>query len=56
MDDEQQNPDEDLDKLYEQYIKQDDELSKRDLSLDAIQNSPCNLIIAGQYRKSLHRI
>ena len=37
MDEEHQNPDEDLDKLYEQYIKQDDELSKRDLSLDAIQ-------------------
>ena len=32
MNDEQQNPDDDLDKLYEQYIKQDDELSKRDLS------------------------
>ena len=32
MNEENQNPDEDLDKLYEQYIKQDDELSKRDLS------------------------
>ena len=32
MDEEHQNSDEDLDKLYEQYIKQDDELSKRDLS------------------------
>ena len=32
MDEEHQNPDEDLEELYEQYIKQDDELSKRDLS------------------------
>ena len=32
MNEEHQNPDEDLEKLYEQYIKQDEELSKRDLS------------------------
>lgn len=32
MNEENQIPDEDLEKLYEQYIKQDDELSKRDLS------------------------
>ena len=32
MDEERQNPDDDQEKLYEQYIKQDEELSKRDLS------------------------
>lgn len=32
MDEERQNSDNDLEKLYEQYIKQDEELSKRDLS------------------------
>jgi hypothetical protein len=32
MNEERENPDGDLEKLYEQYIKQDDELSKRDLS------------------------
>ncbi len=32
MDEERQNSDENQEKLYEQYIKQDEELSKRDLS------------------------
>ena len=32
MDEARQNPDDDQEKLYEQYIKQDEELSKRDLS------------------------
>ena len=32
MNEKHQNPDKDLEKLYEQYIKQDEELSKRDLS------------------------
>ena len=32
MDEERQNSDDDLEKLYEQYIKQEEELSKRDLS------------------------
>ena len=32
MNEKHQNPDKDLEKLYEQYIKQDEEFSKRDLS------------------------
>ena len=32
MDEERQNPQDDQEKLYELYIKQDEELSKRDLS------------------------
>ena len=32
MDEERENPDDDQEKFFEQYIKQDEELSKRDLS------------------------
>ena len=32
MNEERQNPDDDQEKFFEQYIKQDEELSKRDLS------------------------